>query len=556
MASDSASGASMSDVLEALKSIQQVQGQMQKGVESLTHRVNQIAPPSPDPADGKSTPTPVAVKDLTSSPLPPPATERAESAETPMSAAAKAALEAQKSGFTSRIILTTYPKQIGIDPIPLKWGAADPKERGPVVVSRASSTIGKRNAVGAHGGSYSIYFALALASKQLDINHMPDFTNTEPAANIGPFPQWGDKKKIVAMDPWGHLAPWLFADTIKNENVDIRPTIAITKAHMKLPELEDSVRAGRLVPDGKVCLNSSGELAVTKFAVEPVWYLPGVAERFGIDEGVLRRSLFEHTGGSYPELITRNDIKTFLPPIGGLTVYCFGDPAKMSDEKSRLALRVHDECNGSDVFGSDICTCRPYLIFGIEEAVKEAQNGGSGVVIYFRKEGRALGEVTKVSLLSSKPSLAALGAPYKWLGGMPKKEGNSQTNSHDTVSISVVYNARKRGEDRASDYFKRTENIAGVKDMRFQALMPDILHWLGIKKIDRMLSMSNMKHDAIVGQGIPIHERVELPNELIPDDSRVEIDAKITAGYFTSGHRMTEDELKAVQGRMWEDLDH
>jgi hypothetical protein len=28
---------------------------------------------------------------------------------------------------------------------------------------------------------------------------------------------------------------------------------------------------------------------------------------------------------------------------GGLTVYCFGDPAKMSDEKVRLALRVHDE---------------------------------------------------------------------------------------------------------------------------------------------------------------------------------------------------------------------
>lgn len=54
----------------------------------------------------------------------------------------------------------------------------------------------------------------------------------------------------------------------------------------------------------------------------------------------------------------------------------------------------------------------------------------------------------------------------------------------------MVYNARKRGEDRASDYFKRTENVAGVKDMRFQALMPDILHWLGITKIDRMLSMS------------------------------------------------------------------
>lgn len=28
------------------------------------------------------------------------------------------------------------------------------------------------------------------------------------------------------------------------------------------------------VPDGKVCLNDSGELAVTKFAVEPVSLLP------------------------------------------------------------------------------------------------------------------------------------------------------------------------------------------------------------------------------------------------------------------------------------------
>ena len=51
-------------------------------------------------------------------------------------------------------------------------------------------------------------------------------------------------------------------------------------------------------------------------AVEPVWYLPGVAARFGIDEGVLRRGLFEDTGGSYPELITRGDLKLFLPPIG------------------------------------------------------------------------------------------------------------------------------------------------------------------------------------------------------------------------------------------------
>ena len=45
--------------------------------------------------------------------------------------------------------------------------------------------------------------------------------------------------------------------------------------------------------------------------------------------------------------------------------------------------------------------------------------------------------------------------------------------------------------------------------------------WLGVRKIDKMLSMSNMKYDAIVGAGITIVERVELPDSLIPEDSRV-----------------------------------
>ncbi len=56
--------------------------------------------------------------------------------------------------------------------------------------------------------------------------------------------------------------------------------------------------------------------------------------------------------------------------------------------------------------------------------------------------------------------------------------------------------------------------------MRFQALMPDVLHWLGITKIDRMMSMSNMKYEAIVKSGITIHERIPIPDELIPPDSR------------------------------------
>ena len=250
---------------------------------------------------------------------------------------------------------------------------------------------------------------------------------------------------------------------------------------------------------------------MTKAAIDPVWHLPGIAARFGVGEDQLRRTLFEQTGGMYPELVTRPDLDVFLPPIGGTTIYIFGDPAALSDPARTLACRVHDECNGSDVFGSDICTCRPYLIQGIEEAVKEAQKGGVGLVVYNRKEGRALGEVTKF----------------------------------------LVYNARKRqeGGDQAATYFERTECVAGVQDARFQQLMPDVLHWLGITRIDRFISMSDMKYEAITNSGIEIVERVPIPEELIPPDARVEIDAKRAHGYFSPAPAPSPEDLTRTVGR-------
>lgn len=417
-----------------------------------------------------------------------------------------------------RITLTTYPRQTGIHPLPLEWGAATAQERGPVLASRLVGVVNnlkERNAIGAYGGSYSTYHALAIACGALGANHRPDFTNTEPPVTIGPHPQWSDSpKRIVSMDPYGHLVQQEFRQYLER-GYDVRPTIAITRAHMKLPELG----RGTFKVDGKIVLSEEGELDVIKAAVEPVWYLPGVAERFGIDETKLRRALFEDTGGMYPELITRPDLKVFLPPIGGLTVYVFGPVEHLSDPSKKLTVRVHDECNGSDVFCSDICTCRPYLIYGIQRCVETAQNGGVGLIVYFRKEGRALGEVTKF----------------------------------------LVYNARKRqeGGDRASTYFLRTESIAGVQDNRFQSLMPDVLHWLGIRKIDEMISMSNMKYDAIVGSGIPILERVPIPDEMVPQDSQVEMEAKIASGYFSyKKYLRSEAHLDAVKGRVWDDIEH
>ncbi len=408
------------------------------------------------------------------------------------------------------IVLTSHPSRFGPKPVPIHWGAGDPMQRGPVI-----ATLNKqahRNVIGTHSGSYAVYRALAIASGALQSDHKADLTNTSPIEHIGPYKSWADPDKIVSLDPFGAIIGEVFKPYYE-QGYDIRPTIAITQAHINMPELQESVTKGRLQIDGKI-MKPGGDLVVTKAAIEPVWYLPGIAKRFQITEGALRRALFEQTGGMFPELITRPDLEVFLPPIGGVTVYIVGDLLSVADPSKPLAVRVHDECNGSDVFGSDICTCRPYLVHGIEVCVQTAQAGGAGVIIYCRKEGRALGEVTKF----------------------------------------LVYNARKRqeGGDRADAYFSRTECVAGVQDMRFQELMPDVLHWLGITRIDRLVSMSNMKYDAITQSGIEIVERVPIPEELIPPDAWVEIEAKKAAGYFTTGEVLDATGLADVKGRSLE----
>ncbi len=409
------------------------------------------------------------------------------------------------------IVLTSHRPKAGGDHRALNWGAASAGERGPIIGGLNSPEA--RNVIGVHSGSYSIYRALAVASGSLDPIHRPDLTNTDPTDEIGPFPQWADSEKIVSLDPYGHLVAKVFANEIE-QGLSIQPTIAVTKARINLGELRDAISEGRLKADGTV-LMENGDASVTKAAIEPVWYLPGLAHRLGLKETDLRRALFEQTGGMFPELVTRSDLKVFLPPIGGMTLYIFGDVSAIWDPKRKLACRVHDECNGSDVFGSDICTCRPYLTHGIEECIRMAQEGGAGLVIYNRKEGRALGEVTKF----------------------------------------LVYNARKRQPmgDSAATYFTRTECVAGVQDTRFQDLMPDVFHWLGVTRVDRFMSMSDMKHDALVEQGIEIVERVPIPDELIPPDAHVEMDAKKAAGYFTDESVSAARELDNVKGRALDD---
>jgi hypothetical protein len=42
----------------------------------------------------------------------------------------------------------------------------------------------------------------------------------------------------------------------------------------------------------------------------------------------------------YPELITRPDLKVFLPPIGGISVYIFGNPEFISGKSSSSIIET------------------------------------------------------------------------------------------------------------------------------------------------------------------------------------------------------------------------
>ena len=265
-----------------------------------------------------------------------------------------------------------------------------------------------------------------------------------------------------------------------------RPTISATTAKMLIPELIDQLD---VCTDERV-VNQDKSINVVKMAVDYVWNLYGLASRLKIDEKILRESISTSTG--QPDVMNTK-YNTYLPTVRGISVYFFGDINKLNDVTTEIAVRCHDACCGSDVFGTDICTCRPYLIYAIQGCVDTAKRGGVGLIVYYHKEGRSLGEVTKFR----------------------------------------VYNARKNqpGGDRPENYFKQTESIAGIRDARFQELAPDILLLLGIERVDWLLSMSNDKYNGMMSAGMQVIQRVSLPDDLVPSSATIEIAAKVASGY-------------------------
>lgn len=94
-----------------------------------------------------------------SPPVPPTTSPSLLSLDAPRSSGSDVKVATPQRGLasevSSRIILTTYSGQSGIDPVVMSWGHPDPAKRGPVVVSRSQSTIRRRNGMRMY--SYSVY---------------------------------------------------------------------------------------------------------------------------------------------------------------------------------------------------------------------------------------------------------------------------------------------------------------------------------------------------------------------------------------------------------------
>lgn len=132
----------LSEIAASLRALQQEHAQLATVVDGIQGKVNVLAQVK------QVAKLPEVVKNDFSAPKPAvpssllptePVDRRTPSPGTSSNAGAR------RSSLSSKITLTSYPGQAGVDSIPLHWGNSDPSVRGPVVVGRGPGTIGRRN---------------------------------------------------------------------------------------------------------------------------------------------------------------------------------------------------------------------------------------------------------------------------------------------------------------------------------------------------------------------------------------------------------------------------
>ncbi|MEO1590107.1 MAG: hypothetical protein AAFU71_02320 [Cyanobacteria bacterium J06632_22] len=339
----------------------------------------------------------------------------------------------------------------------LCWGAQTLSQRGAVQPFRLNGLVpAPYNAIGTHRGTgyrgnaiddaiQALFPSLGIGDPApADPDDLGAETTIASSASarrqhtdfsdlITPHPGWFGPSAPVCLDPFG-AGP---------AGVEVPPSITVTRTDLRWLELDSALEHGWLEADGQV-LQANGQLSVTRVAIAPVWYLPGIAQRLQVSEAQLRQALYESTDGLFPDLITRPDLTVFLPPLAATTVDILGSVRTMRRGQGPLALHIDSRHESA----TDATHTHAGWLQALEACIEMAQAGGVGVMISLPQDSRAAQHLT------SQPT--RLSAAAQW-------------------------------------------------ELR---LVPDILQWLGIRRIDQFLSMSYECSDHLARAGVEIVQQI------------------------------------------------
>lgn len=146
MSTESSGDAVLKQILESMNELRKGNESLATAIDAINGRVNMLAGVKQlqDQAEGQSAngaPTKEKSKEVESEKTVEAISQQYEQPPAIVETAPRRASVSK----TSKIILTSYPGQAGVDPLPMDWGHKDFAVRGPVVVSRHPSTIRRRN---------------------------------------------------------------------------------------------------------------------------------------------------------------------------------------------------------------------------------------------------------------------------------------------------------------------------------------------------------------------------------------------------------------------------
>ena len=222
----------------------------------------------------------------------------------------------------------------------------------------------------------------------------------------------------------------------------------------------DLARIAGLYPAGVIVeiLNKDGSMARTNelFEIAKKFNLKFITIKDLIEYRIKNNSLItEEAKVELPTVFGDFKMKAFKQTTNGqLHLAIYKGKWQIDDE---ILVRVHSSCITGDIFGSCRCDCGPQL----NQALKQIEEAGKGMVVYMNQEGRGIGLLAKL------------------------KAYELQERGRDTVeaNIELGYNADER------DY----------------GIGAQIIRAMGVTKI-KLLSNNPKKRVGLIGYGIEIVE--------------------------------------------------